>query len=134
MQNILANAHNNTLDSSPEQGQDIKVSERDFLLQRNIHKLKEVGRLRVKTATLISGSGDELTTRVSLPQRSPSSSNASTSPPYYFDTNDKDSFSVDLRKLSMSSSAPAVPLSAFIDSGGQIEFCVAIDFTSSNGK
>jgi hypothetical protein len=135
MQNILANARNNTPEGQVEA---IVASETDFLLQRNIHKLKEVGKLRVKLAALIAPSGEELMSPFGLPPRSPSRANTtspSTSPlSASSSVNGEDPFVVDLRQMPVESSVPSTSLHEFIDSGGQLEFCVAIDFTSSNGK
>ena len=137
MQNILANAHNNL-----QQGQvdEIVVSEKDFLLQRNIQRLQEVGKLSVRQAYLISSAGEELPTTYNLLSQSPSTisttstSPSSSSPSTSTNGLDYDPLNVDLRQMPVLSSAPAVSLNEFIDCGGQLEFCVAIDFTSSNGK
>ena len=54
-------------------------------------------------------------------------------------TNGEDPFNIDLKQLSVRwTAAQAVPITAtlndFIDRGGQLDFSVAIDFTSSNGS
>lgn len=154
MQNILSNVHSN----SKGQSDDTTSCEKDFLLQRNIHKLQQVGQLRVKVACLITLSGRELagTPVAPLPPNSSSGIDTATSltgspiSPMRLDRTESsdttttatrdDPFNVDLRQMSVRLSSnisptenPAATLNDFFDCGGQLDFCVAIDFTSSNG-
>ena len=140
---------------SDREAEDGLTSEKCFYLQRSMHKLQQVGQLRVKAASLVTLSGRTLD-ETSLAPLSPSSSAwdsqmpgtpssvASLERSESLDTTTtahEDPFNVDLKQLSIRFSSshppaatPEVTLNDFLDSGGQLDFCVAIDFTSSNGK
>ena len=137
IQNIIDNCAN-----------DEASSERDFFLQRNYRQLQQVGSLRVKVASLVTLSGRLLSQPLTTASQTspPVSPLIAPSSPYSIErttsmdstiTASEDPFNVDLRQLSMrfsaSQIAPTTTLNDFIDNGGQLDFCVAIDFTSSNG-
>lgn len=113
-----------------------------------MRQLQQVGQLRVKAASLVTLSG-----RLFTGPLSPQSSERDTSPPCGLSspipimrtdsmdtstTTGEDPFNVDLRQLSVrfspAQTVAATTLHDFIDKGGQLDFCVAIDFTSSNGS
>ncbi|CAB9510120.1 Nicotinic receptor-associated protein 1 [Seminavis robusta] len=139
--NIMANCAQN------EDGGEA-CSERDFFLQRNYRQLQQVGSLRVHAASLVTLSGRDvskpLATASQILPVSPLSASSSSpigrtnSTDSTTTANGEDPFNVDLRQLSMRFSAtqstPTTSLSEFMDSGGQIDFSVAIDYTSSNGN
>lgn len=137
LQNILSNAYSTTEEKSTDAIQQIERSEKNFLLQQSIHRLQEVGQLRVKIAVLIDSSGQVPAASFGPPPTAPLL--VAPSAPIMPDsdhesTNGEDPFTVDLRHLTVLSPGPSMSLSEFMDCGGQLEFCVAIDFTSSNGK
>lgn len=90
----------------------------ELRLQRNSERLEEVGRIRVRKASLRGDDGSQK----SFPEQAPFSAVEI----------------VDLSKLAALAvpDVAAAPMSSFsshIERGCQIDFCVAIDFTSSNG-
>ena len=144
MHNIL-----NMVCEDTEAGNGDLASEKCFYLQRSMQKLQQVGQLRVKVASIMTLSGRRLQ-EASLSPLSPSSSTGSVNPPscaspkrtesHDTTTTAHDPFNVDLKQLSVrptsvqhSSAVPQVTLSDFLEKGGQLDFCAAIDFTSSNG-
>lgn len=148
MHNII-----NMVCEDAEAGNDALASEKCFYLQRSIHKLQQVGQLRVKIASIVTLSGRQLQegplsplspsssagggsiapTSVASLERTESHDTTTTATAY-------DPFNVDLKQLSVRSTSvqypsavPQVTLTDFLDKGGQLDFCAAIDFTSSNG-
>lgn len=124
----------------------------DFYLQRNYETHEQVGSLRVKVALLVDESGRQFASPVSptsqtMPLALPTTPSSSHDPYPLVRTESTESwttsggddpFNVDLKQLSMrlnpTQTATSTSLSDFIDGGGQLDFVVAIDFTSSNGK
>lgn len=142
MHNIFAN-------SRAESNENEGLSEKDFILQRNMRQFEQVGQLRVKAASRVTVSGrvysgplspnKEGSMSYSSPINSPSQSPFDrTESMDTTTTTGEDPFDVDLRQLSFRSSTTQVvtttTLADFIDKGGQLDFSVAIDFTSSNGN
>ena len=143
MHNILAMVCDDTRAADGE-----LLSEKCFYLQRNMQKLQQVGQLRVRAASITTQSGRTLK-ESSL---SPSSVDGNSTTSTFFPTLERtesyettsaahDPFNVDLKQLSLRlspsqypSTVPQISLSDFLEKGGQLDFCTAIDFTSSNGK
>jgi hypothetical protein len=137
--------HRNTDDGEAQ-------SKNDFRLQVNYEKLEQVGSLRVKVAFLVTESGRHFACPVSptsqiMPLALPTTPASSYSPyplgrtestESWTTSRGDDPFNVDLKQLTMrlhpTQSVTSTSLSDFIDGGGQLDFVVAIDFTSSNGK
>lgn len=101
---------------SEDEDREVKVCSNQLILQRSSKKLKEVGRIRVCKAVIRFD--DDLPVSVSTSEHAPVIE------------------IVDLAYLAPLALPRVTPLrsfSSYIEKGCQIDFCVAIDFTSSNG-
>lgn len=142
MHNIIANVQT-------ESDENKSTSEMDFLLQENMRQFEQVGRLRVKVASVVTLSGRLYSgTRSPVSPRGSASPSNTTSSPAPIDRTDSmdttsttndDPFNIDLKQMSVRWNAnqtvgATTTLESFIDRGGQLDFSVAIDFTSSNGS
>lgn len=156
-------------DNNDAANNEFETNEKDFLLQRSHNKLKEVGRLRILAADIVSQSGRFLTEPIPIqgldsivPMTPPQNhsemltddsplTNSPATPTTIPNTPSPrrtvssesttgDPFTLDLKHFLGSTTqrespyANTITISDYIESGGQLDFCVAIDFTSSNGE
>jgi hypothetical protein len=98
-----------------------------FMLQRSMNKVKHVGRLRVELAQVIN-SQDEREQIVEASWEHDESPMIRSRTAII-----DDPYAVDIATLPTGMAARA-SFQDYIDDGCQIDFCVAIDFTSSNGR
>ncbi|GKY90991.1 hypothetical protein MPSEU_000071900 [Mayamaea pseudoterrestris] len=109
--------------ASGQDGQEAPLRPNELLLQRSQVKMKRVGRLQVLKAELISTQYDDETFQHVSPL-SPMNGNVNEV--------------VDLAKLqstiAIQPRADPARFQHYLDQGLELDFCVAIDFTSSNGN
>jgi hypothetical protein len=104
-------------DASPE------TAVHELLLQRNSSKLKEVGRLQICRAEVISPQDDKSQEWIRMHAQDDSEQEQQAEIVEV----------VDLSTLSPVAAPTLNHFQAYMERGCQIDFCVAIDFTSSNG-
>ena len=106
---------------------DADQTKNGFQLQRSMRNLKPVGRLQVKLAQVYNPNdeADDVTSLYSTENEMANETvrNAGIEDPY----------TVDIAMIPTPLAAPA-NFQDYLDAGCQLDFCVAIDFTSSNGK
>lgn len=120
----IQNAINGSVSRDEEEGElNEAVPKRtvELLLQRNSNKPKEVGRIRIIQAVIHADEDDDDGSFIHSPEQAPASTVEV----------------VDLMHLVPlavpSNHGTARSFSSYMQEGCQIDFCVAIDFTSSNG-
>lgn len=107
-----------------------------FRLQRSTQKSKEVGRLKVPLAQLIDTRlNTDLTSDATSTDSGSRDFNIHLSVSEMGRVSDDDPYAIDIAALPTPMAAPSTAsFQDFIDGGWLLDFCVAIDFTSSNGK
>ena len=105
------------------------ISKNGFQLHKSVlaNKKTDAGRLRVVLAQLIDTTKEDYSNESLDVHRSLNDLSK------YSDTNDPDPYAVDIARLPTPLAAP-VTFQDYVRDGILLDFCVAIDFTSSNGK
>jgi hypothetical protein len=122
----------NTQRDYDEDSWEADMTRHGFILKRSLasRKQKEVGRLRVTLAQLIDTAKEDATETFDVHKSlndigaPPSSSGKDAS---------ADPYAIDMAKIPTPMAAPAT-FEDYVRDGILLDFCVAIDFTSSNGK
>ena len=113
-----------------------------FILQRGTDNMKRVGRLYVKLAQVIDNTyGEDISESICTDNGDDNSSRHgsvgnfdSPSTPRSMSFRDvTDPYAIDIAAIPAPVAAPAT-FQDYVQDGCQLDFCVAIDFTSSNGK
>lgn len=99
-----------------------------FSLQRSMSNLKEVGRLCVQLAQVINADDGSVAIEGVWDGEEEAIANESTR-----STTIEDPYAIDIAALPTPMAAPAT-FQDYVNAGCHLDFCVAIDFTSSNGK